>query len=236
MVSKSYTKTDFQKDLQKLSKLMSKGGDSSDAELSVRSNNSSLTGGAKKRKSKAKKSKAVKKTVKRKSATKKRGGHRENSLRGGVKAETRRFKIVEVNGKAVTSTARVEVRKGGPISAARKLLTAHCREMKIKGNRRLGVHVTYTIQETTSGSKHKLYGPYRGHFKKYTPEELKNKVIGGIQRTIKAIVRPVKSSSNSKKLKRSASKKGGSHSMHHKKVSGGWDSNNYNSNEDEEEE
>ena len=232
MVSKSYTKADFQKDLQKLSQLMSKGGSSPLADQE------SLSGGAKKRKTLKKKSatkkapkKAVKKVVKKKAVKK-----------GGAVSSTRRFKIVEVNGKSVTSSARVEVKKGGPISAARKLLTAHCREMKIKGNRRLGVHVTYTIQETTSGSKHKLYGPYKGHFVKYTAEELKDKVVGGIQRTVKAIVRPVRTKSASSSSRKSKSKKGGAHSMHHhKKVSGGWGSynnenNNRNNSFDEDEE
>ena len=120
----------------------------------------------------------------------------ENShnMRGGKKdSEMRHFKIVEVNGKEVEMDSRVQISKSAtPLNAAKKLLGAYCRAMNIASKNRPNLNLTYKIKETTRGSKRSVFGPYKGTFTKYTPEEMKKAKAAGQQFTMKAVVKIVK--------------------------------------------
>ena len=86
---------------------------------------------------------------------------RSRSMRGGKKStDTKRhFKVVEVHGKP-----RVFGRYSGtPMQAATKAVTRICDKLKVNKEK---CHINFSIQETTQGSKHKVYGPYKAHIKK----------------------------------------------------------------------
>ena len=97
-------------------------------------------------------------------------------------------KKVEFGGVSITS-------KASPGSAARKLLTSIAHEKGLKKNKKASMpKVKFCIQEYTQGSSKKIYGPYVGHFHKYTAAELKKaKTAGGkIKFTMKPVVKLVK--------------------------------------------
>ena len=94
-------------------------------------------------------------------------------------------KKVEIGGVSITS-------KASPGSAARKLLTSIAHEKGLKKNKKVNMgKVTFSIQEYTQGSSKKVYGPYVGHFHKYTATELKKaKTAGGkVKFTMKPVVK-----------------------------------------------
>lgn len=97
-------------------------------------------------------------------------------------------KKVEIGGVSITS-------KASPGSAARKLLTSIAHEKGLKKNKKVSMgKVTFSIQEYTQGSSKKVYGPYVGHFHKYTAAELKKaKTAGGkVKFTMKPVVKLAK--------------------------------------------
>lgn len=97
-------------------------------------------------------------------------------------------KKVEIGGVSITS-------KASPGSAARKLLTSIAHEKGLKKNKKVNMgKVTFSIQEYTQGSSKKVYGPYVGHFHKYTAAELKKaKTAGGkVKFTMKPVVKLAK--------------------------------------------
>ena len=49
--------------------------------------------------------------------------------------------------------------------------------------------ITFSIRETTKDSKKKIFGPYHGHYIKYTPLEMKKASAAGITFTMKPIVK-----------------------------------------------
>ena len=97
------------------------------------------------------------------------------SLFHGGKAEgDRHFRVVKLNGKEVEIGGVSITTKASPGDAARKLLSSIAHEKGLKKNKKLELgKVKFSIQEYTQGSKKKEYGPYEGHFHKYTAEELK---------------------------------------------------------------
>jgi len=110
----------------------------------------------------------------------------------GGASEERHFRVVELSGKKVEIGGVSITGAASPSSAARKLLSsiAHEKGLKKMNKLKLG-KVHFKIQEYTRGSKHKVYGPYVGHFHKYTAEELKKaKTAKGKQSfTMKPVVK-----------------------------------------------
>jgi hypothetical protein len=78
----------------------------------------------------------------------------------------RYFKVYRLNSKLV-EFGRVKISKesGKPLDAAKKLLNSICLHEKISN--KLKCKVQFYIKETTKGSNKKIYGPYKGLFKKY---------------------------------------------------------------------
>jgi len=110
---------------------------------------------------------------------------------GGADTE-RHFRVVELEGKKVAIGGVSITSKGSPSDAARKLLTSIAHEKGLKKMKKLDLgKVKFKIQEFTRGSKNKVYGPYVGHFHKYTAAELKKaKTAGGKQSfTMKPVVK-----------------------------------------------
>jgi hypothetical protein len=119
------------------------------------------------------------------------------STKGGAKNYTgtyRNFKIVELNGKSVKFDNSASIKEHQtPLSAAKKLLKSICLHMGLKGMKKLECSATYVIQETTRGSKKKIYGPYKGKYSKYSPEEAKKAMASGISFKMKPVVKLNKS-------------------------------------------
>jgi hypothetical protein len=108
----------------------------------------------------------------------------------------RNFKIVELNGKVVDFDYGASIKENQtPLNAAKKLLKSICLSMGLKGMKKLQCNVTFVIKETTQGSKKNMYGPYKGKYIKYTPEEAKKAKASGIQFKMKPIVKLSKKNS-----------------------------------------
>jgi hypothetical protein len=126
----------------------------------------------------------------------------ESYQQGGAKdyaGSYRNFKIVELNGKAVKYDSSAAIKENQtPLNAAKKLLKSICLQMGLKGMKKLECHATYVIQETTRGSKKKMFGPYKGKYSKYTPEEAKKATASGISFKMKPVVKLHKHSSPKK--------------------------------------
>jgi hypothetical protein len=108
----------------------------------------------------------------------------EEEMEGGKKEYTgtyRHFKMVEVDGKAVKTDARADIKDHQtPLNAAKKLLTSMVKKEKLSDNAKSKLKVIFYIQETNRDSKSKVYGPYVGTYYKYTPSEAaKAKAAGG---------------------------------------------------------
>ena len=119
----------------------------------------------------------------------------DNHSHGGSKklytGSYRHFKIVEVNGKSYENTAIADIKEHqSPLSAASKLLGSYCRSEGIKKMDRPKMRpVTFSIRETTKDSKKKIFGPYHGHYIKYTPAQMKEASAAGITFTMKPVVK-----------------------------------------------
>ena len=107
----------------------------------------------------------------------------------------RHFRVVELDKKKV-EIGGVSIKPGAsPGSAARKLLTSIAHEKGLKKNKKTSMpKVRFSIQEYTQGSSKKVYGPYVGHFHKYTAAELKKASTAGgkIKFTMKPVVKLAK--------------------------------------------
>jgi len=116
---------------------------------------------------------------------------------GGKKTHTsklRHFKLATVDGKEVDFEATANVKDHQtPLSAAKKLLRSYCRALKLKETNRLKVDIKFTIRESTRGSGNKIFGPYTGKYRKYTPAEMKKAQASGITFHMKPEVKLLKS-------------------------------------------
>lgn len=103
----------------------------------------------------------------------------------------RHFKIVEVNGKSYENNAIADIKEHqSPLNAASKLLGSYCRtEGIMKMDRTKMKPITFSIRETTKDSKKKIFGPYHGHYIKYTPVQMKEASAAGITFTMKPVVK-----------------------------------------------
>ena len=107
----------------------------------------------------------------------------------------RHFRVVQLNGKKVEFGGVSISSKASPGNAARKLLTSIAHEKGLKKNKKASMSkVKFCIQEYTQGSSKKVYGPYVGHFHKYTVAELKKAMTadGKIKFTMKPVVKLAK--------------------------------------------
>ena len=118
----------------------------------------------------------------------------------GGKSE-RHFRVVQLDGKKVELGGVSITSKASPGSAARKLLTSIAHEKGLKKNKKASMpKVKFSIQEYTQGSSKKVYGPYVGHFHKYTAAELKKAATakGKVKFTMKPVVKLAKKKNNMK--------------------------------------
>lgn len=131
----------------------------------------------------------------------------ENGEVGGVK-KYRHFKLIEADKKELNVGYVKISENASPLSAAKKLFKSLCHHRKLSGDDKLKCHSTFTIQETTQDSRKKIYGPYRGHWKKLTAKEREEAGRAGIQFTMRSVVKLVNSKTKKDK-KKPMKKKGG---------------------------
>lgn len=101
---------------------------------------------------------------------------------GGEISNKRTFRIVELNGKVVDFghlTIKKKTSSGkpgpGPSAIAKKALSSIAKHLKLNKSK---LDVTFMIQEITRGNnQYKIFGPYHGKYRKYTPKEIKEKQI-----------------------------------------------------------
>ena len=78
----------------------------------------------------------------------------------------RYFKVYKLNNKLVDfGRVKISYESGKPLDSAKKLLSSICRHEGITN--KLKCKAEFFIKETTTDSKKKIYGPYKGSFKKY---------------------------------------------------------------------
>ena len=127
----------------------------------------------------------------------------KTSFHNGGKSEgNRHFRVVEVGGKNVSIGGVSISNKASPGDAARKLLKTIAHDKGLEKDKKLNMgEVKFSIQEYTQGSKKKVYGPYVGHYRKYTAAELKKaKTAGGkVKFTMKPVVKLNKNKKNNNK-------------------------------------
>ena len=105
-----------------------------------------------------------------------------NNQKGGIDNNERHFKIIELDGKKVDFgylTLQKKTKSGnpgpGPVSAAKKALRSISDHLDMKKEKKLKINVVYKIQEITRGSSKKIYGPYKGYYRKFSAKEMKEK-------------------------------------------------------------
>ena len=150
--------------------------------------------------------KSTKKTMKR---TMKKRTMKKRTMKGGAEEKVRHFKVVDVNGKKVDFGAIKISIKRTPLSAARKAFTSIMEHMNVKKANRAGFKATFSIYETTRGSKNKVYGPYHGRYHKYTEEEKKKAKAGKQTFEGKPVVRLIKGHNKREREMHKREQKGG---------------------------
>ena len=107
----------------------------------------------------------------------------------------RHFRVVQLDGEKIEIGGVSISSKATPGSAARKLLTSIAHYKGLNKNKKASLpKVKFCIQEFTQGSSKKVYGPYVGHYHKYTAAELKKAATakGKVNFTMKPVVKLVK--------------------------------------------
>lgn len=134
-----------------------------------------------------------------------------NKVGGKKTGGERHFRVCKLNGKEVSIGGVSITNKGSPRDAAKKLLGSIAHEKGLKKMNKLKLKEKYVIQEYTQGSSKKMYGPYTGHYRKYTPAEIKKASTAGgkVKFTMEAVVKLSKSKNQNggKKQKKTTSKK-----------------------------
>jgi ankyrin repeat protein len=83
-----------------------------------------------------------------------------------MKTNYRYFKVYKLNNQLVDfGRVKISSESGKPLDAAKKLLSSICLYSGITN--KLKCKAEFYIKETTKGSNKKIYGPYKGTFKKY---------------------------------------------------------------------
>ncbi len=119
--------------------------------------------------------------------------NKSKSEGGSKNSQTRRFKMIEANKNEVNiGYVKINSDKGSPYQAAKKLFSSYCHNKDLTGNDKLKVKTTFTIQETTKDSNHKIYGPYVGSWKSLNKEEKKSASRAGIQFNMRSKVKLLK--------------------------------------------
>merc|ERR1711991_264677 len=123
--------------------------------------------------------------------------------------------------------------KASPGDAARKLLKSIAHEKGLEKMKKLSMgKVKFSIQEYTQGSKKKVYGPYVGYYRKYTPAEQKkaSTAKGKVKFTMKPVVKLNKNAKSkvSNKVNKKVNKKVNNMSKVNKKKSKNNMNNNLN--------
>ena len=120
-----------------------------------------------------------------------------NQFRTGGKSEgDRHFRVVSLENKNVSLGGVSISSVASPSDAARKLLKSIAHEKGLEKMKKLNMgKVKFSIQEYTQGSKKKVYGPYIGHYRKYSAEEMKKATTakGKVKFTMKPVVKLNKS-------------------------------------------
>jgi hypothetical protein len=125
----------------------------------------------------------------------------KNQNGGSSTNNERHFRVVQLEGKKVEIGGVSISGKASPGNAARKLLTSIAHHKGLKKNKKASMgKVKFCIQEYTQGSSKKVYGPYVGHYHKYTGEELKKAMTadGKVKFTMKPVVKLAKGKNNMK--------------------------------------
>jgi ankyrin repeat protein len=79
-----------------------------------------------------------------------------------MSTESRYFKVCKLNNmKVEIGRAKIPKESSNMLSASKKLFKTICREKNVLKNKKF-YESTFHIQETTKGSKKKVYGPYKG--------------------------------------------------------------------------
>ena len=80
----------------------------------------------------------------------------------------RYFTLCKLNNKEIEfGRVKISSSSGKPIDAAKKLLKSICDYQDLTKNNKLKCKALFYIRETTKGSNKRIYGPYKGSFKKY---------------------------------------------------------------------
>jgi hypothetical protein len=89
----------------------------------------------------------------------------------------RYFTLYKLNNKYVQfGRVKISNKSGKPLDASKKLLNSICEYQGLTKNNKLKCKAEFYIRETTKDSNKKIYGPYKGYFKKYkTPVIVKLK-------------------------------------------------------------
>ena len=91
---------------------------------------------------------------------KKRGGQPNVKQTNENQSTVRHYKVLSVNGKPYPFYKRY---KGAePKDAAKKAGKFICKKLNMNKN----CKITFQLKETTRGSDHRSYGPYKGHWEK----------------------------------------------------------------------
>ena len=115
---------------------------------------------------------------------------------GGKSEGDRHFRVVSLENKNVSLGGVSISSVASPSDAARKLLKSIAHEKGLEKMKKLNMgKVKFSIQEYTQGSKKKIYGPYVGHYRKYSAEEMKKATTakGKVKFTMKPVVKLNKS-------------------------------------------
>ena len=154
----------------------------------------------------------------------------KNNHHGGKdNSKERHFKVVKLDGQVV-DFGRISIRKvtkggkpgPGPIAAAKKALRSICDHLGMSGDKKLKVNVKFMIKEITQDSDKKIYGPYHGHYKKYSEKEIKEKKNAtGRTYEMEPVVKMVHSKNHNKKHNNKNHNNKNHNKKHNNKLSGG---------------